>query len=99
MNHIYTNIYVDKVKFYIVYFEKNERRKIKDGEITLPLSFSMGDRLCYIKKMISTIIEQYSIEAYNIQVDNDISLEIVDAVKIEGILEELFSNKGVMLWK
>lgn len=99
MNHIYINIYVDNVKFYIVCFEKNERRKIKDGEITLPLSFSMGDRLYYIKKMINTIIEQYSIEGYNIQLDNDIGVEIVDAVKIEGILEELFSSKGVMLWK
>ena len=99
MNHIYINVYVDKIKFYIVYFEKNERRQIKEGEIILPASFSMGDRLYYIKKIISTISDQYSIEAYNLAVDNDIGVEIVDAVKIEGVLEELFSSKGVILWK
>lgn len=99
MNHIYINIYVDKIKFYIVYLEKNEQRKIKDDEIILPASFCMGDRLYYIKKIIDTISNQYSIETYNIQVDEDIGIEIVESVKIEGILEELFSSKGVILWK
>ena len=99
MNHIYINIYVDKIKFYIVYLEKSEQRKIKDDEIILPASFCMGDRLYYIKKIIDTISNQYSIETYNIQVDEDIGIEIVESVKIEGILEELFSSKGVILWK
>ena len=99
MNHIYINIYVDKIKFYIVCFEKSKQRKIRDGEIILPTSFCMGDKLYYIKKIISTISDQYIIKTYNIQVDNDIGIEIVESVKIEGILEELFSSKGVILWK
>lgn len=99
MNHIYVNIYIDKVKFYIVYYEQNEKRKIKDDEIILPISFSTGDKLFYIKKLISTVIDQYNIETYNLEVDNDIGVEIVDAVKMEGVLEELFSSKGVILWK
>lgn len=99
MNHIYVNIYTDKVKFYIVYYDQNEKRKIKDDEIILPISFSMGDKLYYIKKIISTIINQYNIETYCLEVDSDIGVEIVDAVKMEGVLEELFSSKGVMLWK
>ena len=99
MNHIYVNIYIDKVKFYIVYYEKKEKRKIKDDEIILPISFSIGDKLFYIKKLISTVIDQYNIETYNLEVDNDIGVEIVDAVKMEGVLEELFSSKGVILWK
>ncbi|WP_322395964.1 hypothetical protein, partial [Clostridium perfringens] len=92
-------IYTDKVKLYIVYYDQNEKRKIKDDEIILPISFSMGDKLYYIKKIISTIINQYSIETYCLEVDSDIGVEIVDAVKMEGVLEELFSSKGVMLWK
>lgn len=99
MNHIYINVYVDKVKFCIVYFEKNEQREIKDGEIILPVSFSMGDRLYYIKKIISTISDQSGIKTYNLEVDNDVGIEIVEVVKIEGVLQELFSSKGVMLWK
>lgn len=99
MNHIYVNIYIDKVKFYIVYYEQNEKRKIKDDEIILPISFSTGDKLFYIKKLISTVIDQYNIETYNLEVDNDIGVEIVDAVKMEGVLEQLFSSKGVILWK
>lgn len=99
MNHIYIQIYVDKIRFYIVYYEKNEKRKIKDNEIILPNSFNMGDKLYYIKKMISTIIDKYNIEAYNLEVDNDIGVKIIDAVKIEGVIEELFSSKGVILWK
>ena len=31
--------------------------------------------------------------------DDDIGKEIIEAVKIEGVLEELFSCKGVELWK
>ena len=99
MNHIYVNIYEDKVKFYIVYYEQNKKIKIKDDEIILPISFSIGDKLYYIKKLISTVVNQYNIQAYNLEVDNDLGLEIVDAVKIEGVLEELFSSKGVILWK
>ncbi|MBN9647374.1 hypothetical protein J0L31_10275 [Terrisporobacter glycolicus] len=99
MNHIYVNIYTDKVKFYIVYYDQSENRQIKDDEIILPISFSMGDKLYYIKKIISTIINQYNIESYCLEVDRDIGVEIVDAVKMEGVLEELFSSKGVMLWK
>lgn len=99
MNHIYVNIYTDKVKFYIVYYDQSEKRQIKDDEIILPISFSMGDKLYYIKKIISTIIKQYNIESYCLEVDSDIGVDIVEAVKMEGVLEELFSSKGVMLWK
>lgn len=99
MNHIYVNIYIDKVKFYIVCYDKNQKRVIKDNEIVLPVSFNLGDKLYYIKKLISTIIDKYSIESYNLEIDNDIGAEIIDAVKMEGILEELFSSKGVILWK
>ena len=33
------------------------------------------------------------------EVDDDIDIDIIEVVKMEGVLEELFSCKGVMLWK
>lgn len=99
MNHIYVKIFIDRVSFCIVSNRQKERVKIKENEIILPLSFSIGDRLFYIKKIISIMINQYNIEAYTMQMDDDIGIEIVDAVKMEGVLEELFSCKGVVRWK
>lgn len=80
-------------------YGKREIYKIKENEIILPISFSIGDKLSYIKKIISVIIEQYNIETYSMEIDKDIGIGIIEAVKMEGVLEELFSCKGVMLWK
>ena len=99
MNHIYINIFEEKIKYYIDEFETNKRIKIKENEIIIPISSSTGERLSYIKNIISILIEQYDIESYNIEVDDDIGTKIIEVVKIEGVLEELFSCKGVMLWK
>ena len=94
MIHIYVNIFEDKVDFHIMEYGKREKYKI-----ILPISFSIGDKLSYIKKIISVIIEQYNIETYSMEIDKDIGIGIIEAVKMEGVLEELFSCKGVMLWK
>ena len=99
MIHIYVNIFEDKVDFPIMEYGKREIYKIKENEIILPISFSIGDKLSYIKKIISVIIEQYNIETYSMEIDKDIGIGIIEAVKMEGVLEELFSCKGVMLWK
>lgn len=99
MNHIYIDIFVNKIEIYVVGYENDKRHKIKHDVILLPKSFDMGDKLYYIKKVISVIIEQYDIRAYKLNMDDDIGKEIIEAVKIEGVLEELFSCKGVELWK
>ena len=99
MIHIYVNIFKDKVDFHIMEYGKREIYKIKENEIILPISFSIGDKLSYIKKIISVIIKQYNIETYSMEIDKDIGIGIIEAVKMEGVLEELFSCKGVMLWK
>ncbi len=43
MNHIYINIFEEKIKYYIDEFETNKRIKIKENEIIIPLSFSTGE--------------------------------------------------------
>ncbi len=99
MMYIYVNVFEDRVLFSVIEFEEKEEYKIKEEEIILPASFSMGNKLAYIKKIISVIIDQYNIKAYNMEVDDDIDIDIIEVVKMEGVLEELFSCKGVMLWK
>lgn len=99
MFHISVKIFEDKINFSVEEYEKRGIRKVKENEIVLPVSFSIGDKLCYIKKIMSVIIEQYDIETYNMEMDSDIGIDIIDAVKVEGIFQELFSNKGVVLWK
>ena len=51
MNHIYINIFEEKIKYYIDEFEINKRIKIKENEIIIPISFSTGERLSYIKNI------------------------------------------------
>ena len=99
MNYIYMKVFANELKLYIYNCNKTEKIKIKESEIILPVSFSIGDKLYYIKRMIGAIIDQYNVELYNIELDNDIGLDIIEAVKVEGLLEELFSCKGVRLWK
>lgn len=99
MMYIYVNVFEDRVLFSVIEFEEKEEYKIKEEEIILPASFSMGNKLAYIKKIISVIIDQYNIKAYNMEVDDDIDIDIIEVVKMEGVLEELFSCKGVELWK
>lgn len=99
MNHIYINIFVNKIEIYVSDCKNDEKYKVKHEVILLPVSFDMGDKLYYIKKIISVIINQYDIKFYKINIDEDVGKEIVDAVKIEGVLEELFSCKGVELWR
>ena len=55
MNHIYINIFEEKIKYYIDEFEINKRIKIKENEIIIPISFSIGERLSYIKNIISKV--------------------------------------------
>ncbi|MEG0855525.1 MAG: hypothetical protein RSG52_03500 [Terrisporobacter sp.] len=99
MNFLYIKIFIDELQLCIIDYRENERRKIKNEEVIFPVSFNIGDRLNYIKKIVSVIIEQYNVVGYKLEIDDDIGVEIIEAVKMEGVLEELFSCKGVEIWK
>lgn len=99
MNLIYIKIFINRLQFSVINYIDHERNELKNEEIIIPTSFSIGDKLNYIKRIINSIIEQYEIVYYNIDLDNEIGVKIIESVKIEGVLEELFSCKGVELWK
>ena len=53
----------------------------------------------YIRKYIKTLINFHDIELAYINIDEDAGINFIDIVKIEGVIEELFSNCGVIICK
>ncbi|MGL5330777.1 MAG: hypothetical protein ACRDD7_16025 [Peptostreptococcaceae bacterium] len=93
------NIFINRIEFGI-YRANNDRTKyILEDEIIIPKSFSIGERLSYIRKMISILVKEYGVRKAYMYVEEDIGVEIIEAVKVEGIIEELFSSCGVELCK
>ncbi|MGL4913154.1 MAG: hypothetical protein ACRC3Y_12075 [Romboutsia sp.] len=96
---IFMNIYVfiDKVEFKIFKLENNEKIEFIKDKIIIPKSFEMGDKLNYIRKFIITLINKYNVKKSNITVEDAIGIDIIDIVKMEGVIEEVFSNCGVKI--
>lgn len=107
MVYIDMNIISDKIEFNIFRRFSNNKSVIKQNEIIFPVCYSSGQRLSYIRNLIGSFIEQYSIKYYKVNIGNfdkneDIKIfmdEIKEIVKIEGVLEELFVSKGVETWR
>ena len=49
--------------------------------------------------MISVLVKEYGVRKAYMNIEGDIGIEIIEAVKVEGIIEELFSSCGVELCK
>ena len=98
---VFMNIYIfiDKVEFKIFKLENNENREFIKNKIIIPKSFEMGDKLNYLRKFIITLINKYDVKKSNITVEDAIGIDIIDIVKIEGVIEEVFSNCGVKICK
>lgn len=96
---IFMNIYIfiDKVEFNLFKIENNEKIELLKDKIMIPKSFEMGDKLNYIRKFITTIIKKYSVRRYKIEVEDAIGIDIINIVKIEGVIEEVCSNCGVKI--
>lgn len=107
MVYIYMNIISDKIEFDIFRNFSNNKKLLKKNEIIFPVCYSKGQRLSYIKNLMGSFIEQYSIKYYKINLGNldkskDIKMltnEVREVIKIEGVLEELFISRGVEAWR
>lgn len=99
MNFINVNIFIDRIEFYIFNIENNEKRVIMSDTIVIPKSFQIGDKLNYLRKFLIMLVQKYSIKKSNIVIEDAIGIDIIDIVKVEGIVEEVFSNCGVIICK
>ncbi|WP_270941309.1 hypothetical protein [Romboutsia lituseburensis] len=99
MNFININIFIDRIEFYIFNVENNERRVIMSDTIVIPKSFQIGDKLNYLRKFLIMLVQKYNIKKSNIVIEDAIGIDIIDIVKVEGIVEEVFSNCGVIICK
>lgn len=99
MNFINVNIFIDRIEFYIFNIENNEKRVIMSDTIVIPKSFQIGDKLNYIRKFLIMLVQKYNIKKSNIAIEDALGIDIIDIVKVEGIVEEVFSNCGVIICK
>ena len=71
---------------------KEEKNIIQQNEIRIPVSFSIGDKLEYIRKFISIIIKQNKVKKAYLNIKDRLEMY---TIKFEATLEELLSSYGV----
>ncbi|MEG1310386.1 MAG: hypothetical protein RR942_16115 [Romboutsia sp.] len=89
------NIFIDRIEFNIFDLKQQQKKDILQDKILVPKSFNIGDKLNYIRKYMVILIKQYKIEKAYVNIEDGIGIEVIDIVKMEGIVEELLSNCGV----
>jgi len=99
MGFMNINIFINRIEFGIYKVVNENKNKILEDKIIVPKSFAIGERLSYIRKMINLLIKEYRVKKACMYVDDNLGIEIIESVKIEGIVEELFSSCGVELCK
>lgn len=92
-------IFIDKIDFEIYSVDTDEKNQLMKEKIMIPKAFDIGAKLSYIRKTLNTLINQYKVKNAYINIDNNVGIEIIETTKIEGVIEELFSNSGVEIWK
>ena len=93
------DIFIDKIEFNVFKLQDQNKMDIIKDKIIIPKSFDIGNKLNYLRKFIVTLVNQHSIKKSHINVEDSIGIDIIDIVKIEGVIEELFSNCGVKICK
>lgn len=93
------DIFIDKIEFNVFKLENQNKTDIIKDKIIIPKSFDIGNKLNYLRKFIITLINQYNIKKSHINIEDGIGIEVIDIVKIEGVIEELLSNCGVKICK
>lgn len=99
MGFMNINIFINKIEFGVYKMINEDTKYLLKDEIIIPKSFSIGERLSYIRQMINILVKEYGVRKAHMYMDDDIGIDIIEAVKVEGILEELFSSCGVELCK
>ena len=108
---IYIDMYINggKVEFNIFRSFANNKKIIKRNELVLPNSYSTAQKLNYIRNLTNIFIDEYDIKYYKVDIGDfreshdieakDFCDKITNSIKMQGVLEELFLSRGVMVWK
>ena len=107
MIYIDIDILTDKIQFSIFRYFSNTKKVIRRDEIVLPRCYNTAQKLNYVRNLVSIFIEEDNIKYYKIHIgdleNNEDVKKILDdmeeAIKMEGVLEELFISRGVEKWK
>ena len=89
MNLISINIYRDRIQFEVFSIYNDKRDIIIQNEIRIPVSFSMGDKLEYIRKFMSMIINQNKVKKAYLNIKDKLE---VYTIKIEGSTIKLWGG-------
>ena len=106
---IYIDMYIftENIQFSIFRNFSNTKKIVKKDEIVFPACYSTAQKLNYVRNLTCIFIEEYSIKYFKVNIgnlDNNQEVdrllnEMKDAIKMEGVLEELFISRGVKPWK
>ena len=96
MVYIYVHIFADKLEFDIFRNFLSSKSTIKKNEIVFPSCYSIGEKLNYVRNLTDVFIDKYNIKYFKVETNGH---EVIDSIKIEGVLDELFQSRGVKLWK
>ena len=99
MIFINIRIFINEILFTISKFEKETEIIMAENKLVIPKSFNIGDKLKYIRKYITTLVNLYCIKQASLNTDEYSEIEIIELLKIEGIIEESLSNCGVNICK
>jgi len=92
MNYISIDIYRNTIHLEVFSIYNDRENSILQNELIIPISFTMGDKLEYIRKFISVIINQKKVKKAYLNIKDKLE---VDTIKIEGSLEEMLASYGV----
>ncbi|MEF9991150.1 MAG: hypothetical protein RRZ84_01030 [Romboutsia sp.] len=99
MNFIDIDIFTDRIEFDIYSIDNQQKIGTIKDKIIIPKAFDIGDKLSYIRKVIDTFVRQGNVKNAHINSENNLDIDVIQTLKIEGVIEELFSNSGVEIWR
>ena len=99
MFFINIRIFINQILFTISKFEQETEIIIIENKLVIPKSFNIGDKLKYIRKYITTLVDLYCIKQAYLNTDGYSKIEIIEILKIEGLIEESLANCGVNICK
>lgn len=91
-------IYIDKIEFIILKDNGEYKIELYKGKIAIPKAFNKGEQLKYIRKVMATILNQYSVKNATIFLE-EVDLDVINMVKMEGVIEEVLASHEVNIWR